>query len=172
MSLFINNFIGCINCSLILSQNYSPKSHQIPLITTRSPQASIFRKTFHSWGNNQAYVDELIVKIGIVKSDSIHHFLENASTKSGTLQFPPFSGCELWIYHFVYDGSCLSLQTNISRDYLNLSLADEHVGDVTIPTQVIEYNQNVLQVDYPIRLKYSNQIKLYTKFLKYILIVL
>ena len=25
-------------------------------------------------------------------------------------------------------------------DYLNLSLADEHVGDVTIPTQVIEYN--------------------------------
>jgi hypothetical protein len=51
-------------------------------------------------------------KIGIVKSDSIHHFLESASTKSGTLQFPPFSGCELWIYHFVYDGSCLSLQTN------------------------------------------------------------
>jgi hypothetical protein len=53
-------------------------------------------------------------KIGIVKSDSIHHFLENASTKSGTLQFPPFCGCELWIYHFVYDGSCLSLQTNTS----------------------------------------------------------
>jgi len=50
-------------------------------------------------------------KIGIVKSDSIHHFLENASTKSGTLQF---SGCELWIYHFVYDGSGLSLQTNTS----------------------------------------------------------
>jgi hypothetical protein len=53
-------------------------------------------------------------KIGIVKSDSIHHFLENASTKSGTLQFPPFSGCELWIDHFVYDGSCLSLPTNTS----------------------------------------------------------
>ena len=29
-------------------------------------------------------------KIDIVKSDSIHHFLENASTKSGTLQFPRF----------------------------------------------------------------------------------
>jgi hypothetical protein len=28
----------------------------------------------------------------------------------------------------------------ISCDYLNLSLADEYVGDVTIPTQVIEYN--------------------------------
>jgi len=28
-----------------------------------------------------------------------------------------------------------------------LSLADEHVGDVTIPTQVIEYNQNFLHVD-------------------------
>ena len=52
------------------------------------------------------------------------------------------------------------LITIISCDYLNLSLADEHVGDITIPTQVIEYNQNVLQADQPIRLKYSNQIKL------------
>jgi hypothetical protein len=39
------------------------------------------------------------------------------------------------------------LITIISCDYLNLSLADEHVGDVTIPTQVIEYNQNFLQAD-------------------------
>ena len=39
------------------------------------------------------------------------------------------------------------LITIISCDYLNLSLADEHVGDVTIPTQVIEYNQHFLQVD-------------------------
>ena len=31
------------------------------------------------------------------------------------------------------------LITIISCDYLNLSLADEHVADVTIPTQVIEY---------------------------------
>jgi hypothetical protein len=37
--------------------------------------------------------------------------------------------------------------TIISCDYLNLSLADEHVGDLTIPTQVIEYNQNFLQAD-------------------------
>ena len=36
------------------------------------------------------------------------------------------------------------LFTIISCDYLNLSLADEHVGDVTIPTQVIKYNQNFL----------------------------
>jgi len=35
----------------------------------------------------------------------------------------------------------------MSCDYLNLLLADEHVGDVTIPTQVIEYNQNFLHVD-------------------------
>jgi hypothetical protein len=33
----------------------------------------------------------------------------------------------------------------IPCDYLNLSLADEHVGDVTIPTQVIEYNQNIVE---------------------------
>jgi hypothetical protein len=25
--------------------------------------------------------------------------------------------------------------------------ADQHIGDVTIPTQVIEYNQNFLQAD-------------------------
>ena len=55
------------------------------------------------------------------------------------------------------------LITIISCDYLNVSLADEHVGDVTIPTQVIEYNKNFLQAEYPIRLKYSNQIKLYIK---------
>jgi hypothetical protein len=47
----------------------------------------------------------------------------------------------------------------ISCDYLNLSLANEYVGDVTIPTQVIKYNQNFLQADQPIRLQYSNQIE-------------
>ena len=53
------------------------------------------------------------------------------------------------------------LITIISCDYLNLSLADEHVGDVTIPTQVIKYDQNFHQADYPIRMQYSNQVKLY-----------
>jgi hypothetical protein len=38
------------------------------------------------------------------------------------------------------------LITIISCDYLNLSLADEHVGDVTIPTQVIEYNKKANQI--------------------------
>ena len=52
------------------------------------------------------------------------------------------------------------LITIISCDYLNLSLANEYVDDVTIPTQVIEYSQNFLQADQPIRLQYSNQIKL------------
>ena len=37
------------------------------------------------------------------------------------------------------------LITIISCDYLNLSLADEHIGDVTIPTQIIEYNKKFLQ---------------------------
>ena len=57
-----------------------------------------------------------------------------------------------------YDSSILI--TIISCDYLNLSLANEYVGDVTIPTQVIKYNQSFHQVDQPIRLQYSNQIKL------------
>ena len=39
------------------------------------------------------------------------------------------------------------LITIISCDYLNLSLVDEHVCDITIPTQVIEYNQHFLQAD-------------------------
>ena len=39
------------------------------------------------------------------------------------------------------------LITIISCDYLNLTLAVEHVGDVLIPTQVIKYNQNFLQAD-------------------------
>jgi hypothetical protein len=53
------------------------------------------------------------------------------------------------------------LITIISCDYLNLSLANEYIGDVTIPTQVIKYNQNFLQADQPIILEYSNQIKLH-----------
>jgi hypothetical protein len=39
------------------------------------------------------------------------------------------------------------LDTIISCDYLNLSLANEYIGDVTIPTQVIKYDQHFLQVD-------------------------
>ena len=49
----------------------------------------------------------------------------------------------------------------ISCDYLNSSLANEYVGDVTIPTQVIKHNHNFLQADQPIRLQNSSQIKLY-----------
>jgi hypothetical protein len=35
------------------------------------------------------------------------------------------------------------------------------IGDVIIPTQIIKYNQNLLQAVQPIRLQYSNQIKVY-----------
>jgi len=53
------------------------------------------------------------------------------------------------------------LITIISCNYLNLSLANEYVGDVTMPTQVIKYNQYFLQADQSIRLQYSHQIKLH-----------
>jgi hypothetical protein len=63
------------------------------------------------------------------------------------------------------------LITIISCDYLNLSLADEYVGNVTIPTQVIEYSQNFLQAiiqsDLNIQIK-LNYIKLIS--VKYLLI--
>ena len=58
------------------------------------------------------------------------------------------------------------LITIISCDYLNLSLAKEYVDDVTIPTQVIKYNQNVLHADQPIKLLYSYQIKLFINICK------
>ena len=45
------------------------------------------------------------------------------------------------------------LITIISWEYLNLSLANEYVGDIPIPTQVIKYNQFFLQADQPIRLQ-------------------
>jgi hypothetical protein len=60
-------------------------------------------------------------------------------------------------FKFFFNDSSILINI-ISCDYLNLSLANEYVGDVTIPTQVIKYNQNFLQVDQPIRLQYSNQI--------------
>jgi hypothetical protein len=65
-------------------------------------------------------------------------------------------------YNFIFttkfnDSSILV--TIISCDYLNLLLPNEYVGDVTIPTQVIKYNQKFLQADQPIGLQYSNQIK-------------
>ena len=49
------------------------------------------------------------------------------------------------------------LITIISWDYLNLSLANEYVGDITIPTQVIKYNQFfsmwIIQSDCSIQIK-------------------
>ena len=53
------------------------------------------------------------------------------------------------------------LITIISCDYSNLSLANEYSGDVAMPTQVIKYDQHFLQAVQPIRLQYSNQIKLF-----------
>jgi hypothetical protein len=49
------------------------------------------------------------------------------------------------IFTTKYNDSSI-LITIISCDYLNLSLANQYVGDVTIPTQAIEYNQNVLVI--------------------------
>lgn len=51
-------------------------------------------------------------------------------------------------------------------DYLNLSLANEYDNEVTIPTEVIKYNQNVHHADQPIRLPYSSQIRL-LKYIRY-----
>jgi hypothetical protein len=64
------------------------------------------------------------------------------------------------IFTTKFNDSSILIKIN-SCDYLNLSLADEYAGDVTIPTQVIKYNQNFLKMDQPIRLQYSNWIKLY-----------
>jgi hypothetical protein len=47
------------------------------------------------------------------------------------------------IFATIFNDSSI-LITIISFDYLNLSLANEYVGEVTISSQVIEYNQNFL----------------------------
>jgi hypothetical protein len=47
------------------------------------------------------------------------------------------------IFATEFDDSSI-LITIISWDYLNLSLVNEYVGDVTIPTHFIKYNQNFL----------------------------
>jgi hypothetical protein len=39
-------------------------------------------------------------RFGALKSDSTHHFLRNACTKSGSLRFSQFSGC--WLILSVY----------------------------------------------------------------------
>jgi len=58
------------------------------------------------------------------------------------------------------------LITIISCDYLNFSLENEYVGDVTIPTQVIKYNQifsrQIRQSDYRIHIK-LNYLTFYNK---------
>ena len=57
------------------------------------------------------------------------------------------------------------LITIISCHYFNLLLANEYVGDFTIPNPVIKYNKTYLQADQPIRLQYSKQIKLFWELL-------
>jgi hypothetical protein len=61
-----------------------------------------------------------------------------------TISLPNFVWETNLIFTTKFNDSSIII-TIISCDYLNLSLADEHVGDVTIPTEVIEYNQNFLQ---------------------------
>jgi hypothetical protein len=56
----------------------------------------------------------------------------------------------------------LILITIISCDYLNLSLADEHVGDVTIPTQLSSitkmFSRRISQSDWNIQIKLNYSI--------------
>jgi hypothetical protein len=49
-------------------------------------------------------------------------------------------GCTPIPYNLIFTTQFNDLITIISWDYLNLSLANEYVGDVTIPTQVTKYN--------------------------------
>ena len=84
--------------------------------------------------------------------------------KSVSCTKPGYTTCSNIHYNLIFttklnDSSILI--TIISCDYLNLSLANEYVGDVTIPTQIVKCNQNFLQADQPIRLQCSNQIKLF-----------
>ena len=62
------------------------------------------------------------------------------------------------------------LVTIISWDYLHLSLANEYVGDVTIPTQIIKYNQCycrwISQLDCSIHMKMIIREYVFVSFVK------
>jgi hypothetical protein len=61
---------------------------------------------------------------------------DNTSITSSKIEHIP--------YNLILTAKCndsLILITIISWDYMNLSLANEYVGDVTIQTQVIKFNQ-------------------------------
>ena len=61
---------------------------------------------------------------------------DNTSITSSKIEHIP--------YNLIFTAKCndfLILITIISWDYMNLSLANEYVGDVTIQTQVIKFNQ-------------------------------
>ena len=79
----------------------------------------------------------------------LRYIFENVEPKPGYANIT-FSTISNSLYNLIFttkfNDSSIFI-TIISCNYLNLSLADEHVGDVTIPTQVIEYNLNFLQAD-------------------------
>ena len=77
------------------------------------------------------------------KTDNIGDFLHNMNSLLGS-HYITYTHLSNIPYNLIFTtkfNDSFILITIISCDYLNLSLADEHVGDVTIPTQVIEYNQ-------------------------------
>jgi hypothetical protein len=62
------------------------------------------------------------------------------------------------------------LITIISWDYLHLSLANEYIGDVTMPTQIIKYNQCycrwISQLDCSIHMKMIIREYVFVSFVK------
>ena len=63
-------------------------------------------------------------------------------------------------YNLVWDSLCLINHKAVYEKH-KLYQTNLLVTSQWTPTQVIKYNQNFLQADQPIRLQYSNQIKLY-----------
>jgi len=68
-----------------------------------------------------------------------------------------------WIFTTKFKNSSISI-TIISWDYMNLSFANEYVGNITIPTQVIKYNQcysrQISQSDCSIHIKLNFQLQI------------
>ena len=76
--------------------------------------------------------------------------------------FSAFCHCVTCVYICLIAIACicfLQIKNSFIHSFIHSFI--QYVDDVTIPTQVIKYNPNFLQADQPIRLQYSNQIKLF-----------
>ena len=118
--------INNINKSYILNIRITPIVTEYALISAHS------FNTYAYFGHSWSYFDIQNLRLVIKYTLSEQYFSYCQSVNK-------FNNIYI---HCRYISTYIYLRNIISCEYLNLSLANEYVGDVTIPTQVINCNQN------------------------------